>query len=173
MATKNNNSIVLDYLLWVWTFGGEVIDADGKVQVASPEATAALEFMVELMQERLAAPEIDRPDASRLFAQGASAFYFDAPVARTFARQFSGQGEAYDVNVLPIKTPVLAEGADPAAIQWGHVMAMFDVGDTSKDGAGGQVDDVSALRRRAGRLRRRSERAAGDHLGPGQRADHR
>ena len=125
LATKNNNSIVLDYLIWVWTHGGEVIDAEGKVGVASEQAKQALGFMTELMQERLAAPEIDRPDARRLFAQEASAFYIDAPVARTFARQFSGQGEDYDDKVLPIKMPVLNAGNTPASIQWGHVLALF------------------------------------------------
>ena len=47
------------------------------------------------MKDRLIAPEIDRPDARRLFAQGASAFYIDAPVRRgTFVRTFSGRGAA-------------------------------------------------------------------------------
>ena len=48
-------------------------------RVNTPEAVAALEFMAGLMEERLAAPEIDRPDARRLFGQGATAFYIDAP----------------------------------------------------------------------------------------------
>lgn len=125
MATKNNNSIVLDYLIWVWTFGGDVIDADGKPGVNTPESSAALAFMADLVKERLAAPEIDRPDSRRLFAQEVTAFYFDAPGAKDHIRKFSGQGEAYDVNVLPVKTPVVNQGADPVSIQWGHVLAMY------------------------------------------------
>lgn len=137
MATKNNASIVIDYLIWVWTHGGDVIDAENKPVVNSAEAKAALNFMADLMKERLSAPEIDRPDARRLFGQGASAFYIDAPQARTFARQFSGQGEAYDANVVPMKTPVAAEGNTPTSIQWGHVLSMFSTGSTGSTEADG------------------------------------
>lgn len=115
MATKNENSIVLDYMILVATFGGRVI-TDGKPTVNTPEAVAALTFATELVQERLAAPEIDRPDARRLFGQGATAFFIDAPVARTFARQFSGRGEEIDAAVKPIKGPVVAEGGTPVSI---------------------------------------------------------
>lgn len=134
MATKGNGSILLDFMTWTWVHGGSIIDASGKVVVDSPESRAALTFMVELMEERLAAPEIDRPDARRLVGQNASAFYFDAPQTRTFLRDFSGQGEAFDVNVLPMKTPVLAEGDESVSIQWGHLlMAFADDGTTSAD----------------------------------------
>lgn len=123
MATTNNNSIVLDYLVMVWAHGGDVL-VDGAPTVNSPEAVAALAFMTDLVADRLAAPEIDRPDARRLFGQGAVAFYLDAPQARTFARQFSGQGEAYDEFVLPVLFPVAEEGVTPPSIQWGHVLAL-------------------------------------------------
>lgn len=124
LATKNNNSILLDYLIWSWTFGSDVI-VDGKPMVNSPEGKATLAFLTELVQERMAAPEIDRPDSRRLFAQGASAFYLDAPVARTFARKFSGRDMEIDPAVKPIQGPVLNAGDTPQSIQWGHVIAIF------------------------------------------------
>ena len=130
MATKGNGSILLDFMLWTWVHGGSIIDASGKVVVDSPESRAALGFMVELMKERLAAPEIDRPDARRLVGQSASAFYFDAPQTRTFLRDFSGQGQAFDKNVLPMHTPVLNEGDAPLSIQWGHLLMAFAEGGT-------------------------------------------
>ena len=135
MATKNNSSILLDYLIWSWTFGADVIDAEGNADVNSPEGVAALEFMVGLMDDRLAAPEIDRPDARRLFGQEASAFYFDAPSAKNFAADFSGQGEEYAVNIIPMETPTLEEDGTPAAIQWGHVLVMFNEDNASADSA--------------------------------------
>jgi len=125
LATKNANSILLDYMTWVWIFGGDPLNADGQPDVNSPEAIAALDFMASAVQERLAAPEIDRPDARRLFAQGATAFYIDAPVARTFARQFSGRGEEIDPAVVPIRAPVLNAGDTPVSLQWGHVLVLF------------------------------------------------
>ena len=67
MATKNPDSILLDYLILAWTFGAEPIGEDGAPNVNSPEAVEALQFMTDLVSERLAAPEIDRPDSRRLF----------------------------------------------------------------------------------------------------------
>lgn len=134
-ATKNPNSIPLDFMLMVWAHGGRIIDESGKVLVNSPEAKAAMAFMTELMKSRLMAPELDRPDSRRLFAQGASGFYIDAPQARTFARSFSGRGEAADAFTLPMRTPVLKAGDTPRSIQWGHLVAAFK-GNAASDAAG-------------------------------------
>ncbi len=131
MATKGNGSIQVDFMLWNWVHGGQIIDEQGKVVVDTPESRAALQFMVDLMNERLSAPEIDRPDARRLMGQGASAFYFDAPQTRTFLRDFSGQGEAFDANVLPMKTPVLNADDESTSVQWGHLVAQFAEGGTA------------------------------------------
>lgn len=125
MATKNPASIPIDVLLWVWAFGGRIVQEDGTVTIASAEGRAAFEFLAGMMKDRLIAPEIDRPDARRLFGQGASAFYFDAPQARTFARSFSGKGPAADAFVMPAKTPVLKPGDTPKSIQWGHLLVLF------------------------------------------------
>lgn len=135
LATKNENSIVLDYLIMVKVFGGELISPDGVPAADSPEAVAALTFLADLMEQRLVAPEIDRPDARRLFAQGATAFLIDAPVARTFARQFSGRDAEIDAAVIPIAGPVLNQGDTPVSIQWGHVVAMFGEENAARDGA--------------------------------------
>jgi multiple sugar transport system substrate-binding protein len=134
MATKNNNSIILDYMIWVWAHGGQIIAEDGTVKVGSPAGKAALAFMADMMKERLAAPEIDRPDSRRLFGQGVTAFYFDAPQARGFLRNFSGKGEAFDPAIAPVKTPVLKAGDTPRSIEWGHVLIAFSPdGKLSKD----------------------------------------
>ena len=133
MATKNPNSILLDYLILAWTFGAEPIADDGTANVNSPEAVAALEFMAGLMEDRLAAPEIDRPDARRLFGQGASAFYIDAPQALSFARQFSGRDTEIDAAVVPMAGPVLADGDTPVSISWGHLLAVFGEDNASPD----------------------------------------
>src|SRR5207253_4832127 len=72
------------------------------------------------------------------FAQGASAFYIDAPQARQFARSMSGRGEAADAFTIPIKTPVLKAGDMPASIQWGHLVVLFKtpaVGGSDSPGA--------------------------------------
>lgn len=134
-ATKNPNSIPIDFMLMVWAHGGRIIDESGKVLVSSPEAKAAMAFMTDLMKNRLMAPELDRPDSRRLFAQGASGFYVDAPQARTFARNFSGRGEAADAFTVPMKTPVLKVGDTSHSVQWGHLVAAFK-GTAASDAAG-------------------------------------
>ena len=134
MATKNPDSILLDYLILAWTFGAEPIAEDGAPNVNSPEAVEALQFMADLVSERLAAPEIDRPDSRRLFGQGATAFYIDAPQALSFARQFSGRGEEIDAAVVPIAGPVLEDGDTPVSIQWSHILAVFGDENADPDG---------------------------------------
>ena len=143
MATKNPASILLDYLIFAWTFGAEPLAEDGTPAVNSPEAVAALAFMVGLMEDRLAAPEIDRPDARRLFGQGAAAFYIDAPQALSFARQFSGRDTEIDAAVVPMAGPVLEEGDTPVSISWGHVLVVF--GEDNADPEGEAVRWVEHL----------------------------
>jgi multiple sugar transport system substrate-binding protein len=125
VATKNPSSIPLDFMIAVWIHGGRIIDSSGKVLINSPEGKAAMSFMAGLMKDRLIAPEIDRPDARRLFAQGASAFYIDAPQTRQFVRSFSGRGEAADAFTIPMKTPILKAGDTSRSIQWGHLAVLF------------------------------------------------
>jgi multiple sugar transport system substrate-binding protein len=125
VATKNPSSIPLDFMIAVWIHGGRIIDESGKVLINSPEGKAAMSFMAGLMKDRLIAPEIDRPDARRLFAQGASAFYIDAPQTRQFVRSFSGRGEAADAFTIPMKTPILKAGDTSRSIQWGHLAVLF------------------------------------------------
>lgn len=135
MATKNPNSIPLDVLIMVWSNGGRLIDESGKVVSDSPETAAAFDFMTGLMKDRLIAPEIDRPDSRRLFGQGATAFYIDAPQARTFIRTFSGRGEAADKMVAPMKIPVAKAGITPVSMAWGNLVLFFKSGDSAKDAA--------------------------------------
>jgi multiple sugar transport system substrate-binding protein len=82
-------------------------------------------FLVDLIKNRLIAPEIGRPDARRLVGQSASAFYLDAPQSRTFLRSFSGQGPAFDVNIKPMQVPSAKAGDQPVSIQWAHLIISF------------------------------------------------
>ncbi|WP_342364283.1 ABC transporter substrate-binding protein [Terrarubrum flagellatum] len=133
MATKNPASIPLDVLIWVWSHGGRLIDEDGKVVSGSNETGAAFEFMASLMKDRLIAPEIDRPDSRRLFGQGATAFYIDAPQARSFIRTFSGRGPTADAMVAPMKIPVAQANLKPVSMAWGNLILFFKTGDAAKD----------------------------------------
>lgn len=54
LTMKKSHNLTSEYFQWLSTFGGSVIDADGKVILDSPEARQALEFYVSL---RKFAPE--------------------------------------------------------------------------------------------------------------------
>ena len=125
LMTKNNSSMTPDFQIWLWTFGGQLFDESGQVKVNSPASVRALTFMADLVKENLAAKDVDRPDARRLFAQHQAAFYADAPLARGFARNNSGQGPAFDANVASIATPVLKPGDTPQSMAWGHLLVLF------------------------------------------------
>jgi len=60
-----------------------------------------------------------------IVGQSASAFYLDAPQSRTFLRSFSGQGDAFDVNIKPMQVPVVKAGDTPVSIQWAHLIIAF------------------------------------------------
>jgi len=125
MTTKNNNSLSPDFQVWLWTFGGQLFDEKGKVLVNSAAGVRALSFMADLVKDGLAAKDIDRPDARRMFAQNQTGFYQDAPLARGFARNNSGKGSAFDANVLAMATPVVRTGDTPQSFAWGHLLTMF------------------------------------------------
>lgn len=125
MATKNNSDILVDFMTWEYVFGAHIIDPSGKVVVDSDASKKALGFLVDLMKNRLIAPEIGRPDARRLVGQSAAAFYLDAPQSRTFLRSFSGKGKDFDVNIKPMQVPSLKAGDTPVSIQWAHLIIAF------------------------------------------------
>lgn len=125
MTTKNNNSLSPDFQVWLWTFGGQLFDDKGKVLVNSPAGVRALGFMADLVKDGLAAKDIDRPDARRMFAQNQTGFYQDAPLARGFARNNSGKGTDFDANVVAMATPVLRASDTPQSFAWGHLLTMF------------------------------------------------
>ena len=128
MTTKNNNSLSPDFQVWLWTFGGELLGDKGEVKVQSQAAVRALSFMTDMVKEGLAAKDIDRPDARRMFAMNQTAFYYDAPLARGFARSNSGKGTDFDRFVAAVPTPVLKNGDPTRSLAWGHLLTFFGDG---------------------------------------------
>lgn len=128
MATKNNNALSPDFQVWLWTFGGHLFDNSGKVAVNSPAGVKAISFMAGLVKDGLAAKDIDRPDARRMFAQYQTGFYNDAPLARGFARSNSSIGDKFDALVIAMPTPVLHAGDVPRSLAWGHLLSIFSDG---------------------------------------------
>jgi multiple sugar transport system substrate-binding protein len=88
----------------------------------------ALEFLAGLVKDGLAAKDIDRPDARRMYAQHQTGYYHDAPLARGFARNNSGKGAEFDPFVWAMATPVVKAGDKPQSFAWGHLLTMFPQG---------------------------------------------
>lgn len=131
MMTKGSNLIASDFQLWLWAHGGSIFNDQGEITVNSQASVDALNFMKTLLDEELASLDVDRGAARRMFGQENAAFYFDATVARGFARDFSGMGEEYDKYVYPIETPTLTPEMQSHSMEWGHVLMMFN-NDTAK-----------------------------------------
>ncbi|MGH9862290.1 MAG: ABC transporter substrate-binding protein [Candidatus Acidiferrales bacterium] len=50
MRGAQGNPIVADFMPLLWAYGGELLDADGRPRLDTPEALAALEFMLRLAE---------------------------------------------------------------------------------------------------------------------------
>ncbi|MDV7105594.1 ABC transporter substrate-binding protein [Vibrio sp. TH_r3] len=134
MMTKGGSLISSDFQLWLWAHGGSIFDTDGNITVNSQATVKTLDFMKMLLDEKLASLDVDRGAARRMFGQENTAYYFDATVARGFARDFSGMGEEYDKYVYPIETPTLTPEMQSHSLEWGHVLMMIDNDGAKVDG---------------------------------------
>lgn len=134
MMTKGDDLISADFQLWLWAHGGSIFDENDKPVVNSEATVKTLTFMKDLVDRGLAALDVDRGAARRMFGQGESAFYFDAPVAKGFAEDFSGKGEAFVQYIHPILTPVEKDGMQSRSMEWGHLLVMLDTDAAKVDG---------------------------------------
>jgi multiple sugar transport system substrate-binding protein len=79
---KQFEGLVTNYLEFLWSNGGQVLDGD-KVVLNSPEAVEALQFMVDLVQKEKVAPKgvttYETEDSRRLFTEGKSVFVRNWP----------------------------------------------------------------------------------------------
>jgi multiple sugar transport system substrate-binding protein len=114
-----------DILFWIWTFGGSVIDANGKVTLGDAGSIAALEWYKSLLDRGLMAPEMDRFTARQLFSQGKVAFYDDAIVMRGIVTKDSPIANLGEL-IVPLSRPVLKLGDTPRALLWGHIVVVFE-----------------------------------------------
>jgi ABC-type glycerol-3-phosphate transport system substrate-binding protein len=116
-----------DIIPWIWTFGGTVIDQDGKVVLNDEGTVAAVDWYKSLLDRGLIAADTDRFDARQLFAQGRVGFYDDAIVARGLVTS-NAPDSGLEEYVVPVPRPVLNEGDEPQALLWGHIIVVVDDG---------------------------------------------
>jgi len=73
-AYPDGHNTVYDFFLQLWTHGGNLFDADGKVQITTPQATQALEFYRAILNDASAihpdARDMDSVKSGFAFAEG-------------------------------------------------------------------------------------------------------
>ena len=124
IATKEG-TMATDFQPWLWTFGGSILDKDGKVTLDNAAAKEATTWYKGLLDKGCIQMNITRFDARQLFANDKIAFYDDAISARGVAVS-NGLSEAdLPGKIQPMERPVLKEGDTPQSAMWGHLLVVF------------------------------------------------
>lgn len=79
-------------------FGGSIYDADGNVNVNTPEIVAAYDYYKHLAVNELTPTSAKLKDLRNLFSIGRLGMYMDESGARNVFRNLSGEGEAFDAK---------------------------------------------------------------------------
>ncbi|GAB3447293.1 type 2 periplasmic-binding domain-containing protein [Actinophytocola sediminis] len=113
-----------DILVWMQTFGSPLLDGD-QVTIGDDASVEAVTWFKKLYDQKLIAPDVDRFDARALFGQGRVAIYDDAIVGKGSVVKDSPDPELAD-KLDPISRPVLADGDEPQAQLWGHLIVVIE-----------------------------------------------
>lgn len=84
------------FLKTLYGFGGSILDANGKVNVNTPETVAAYKYYQTLTTENLTPQAAKLKDLRNLFAIGRLGMYTDGYYGKAVFRSLSGKGEAFD-----------------------------------------------------------------------------
>ncbi len=121
--TKDSGTTAPDFLVWLWTFCGNVFDNDGNCTLDNQQSIDALNWFKSLKDKGYIQEAMGRGDARILFKEGRVAFYNDALGAKgAIQNEKFGNIEDY---VLPMCNPVLKSGDLPQANAWGHLLVII------------------------------------------------
>lgn len=122
--TKDSGTAAPDFMVWLWTFGASVYDAQGKSALNSDKAVSALTWFNSLMQNGYIQKVMSRGDARTLYKEGRVAFYDDALMSKgAITNEAFGDISNY---AFPQVHPVLAKDDKPQASGWGHLLVIID-----------------------------------------------
>lgn len=113
-----------DILIWMQTFGSNLIDGD-KVTIGDEASVEAVTWYKSLYDKRLIAPDVDRADARNLFAQQKTAMYDDAIVGKDVVVKQAADKQLIN-QITPAPRPVIKAGDSPRAQLWGHIMVVVE-----------------------------------------------
>lgn len=95
LATKKLAGAGYCYLPWIWTYGGDLVNAQGEVTMDTPEVILALTETKELLAAEISPIGLEVNDLRNLFAQGQLGFLFDGDYGYLNFVQTSPKGEAF------------------------------------------------------------------------------
>jgi multiple sugar transport system substrate-binding protein len=103
---KQYEGLVCDFLEYLWGAGGEVLDADGRIAVDSPEARAALGVMRDLVYEHKLTPgyvtTFDEETSRRVFQNGEAVFHRNWPYVWLLGNQDDSPIKGkFGVTIMP------------------------------------------------------------------------
>jgi multiple sugar transport system substrate-binding protein len=115
-------TLTADFLPWLWTFGGEVVDSDGNVTINSPQAVECLDWIASLVEKGYVKMNLDRFDIRTIYAQKQVAFYHDAIMAEGIAATNEVPASELAETIKPMLLPVQKVGDTPQSSLWGHLL---------------------------------------------------
>lgn len=134
-----------DILIWMQTFGSQLIE-DDRVTIGDEPSVEAVTWYKGLYDKRLIAPDVERADARNLFSQQKAAMYDDAIVGKDVVIKQAADKDLIN-QIAPAPRPVVNEGDEPRAQLWGHLAVVVDGegADTASEFAKWATSDTEAV----------------------------
>jgi multiple sugar transport system substrate-binding protein len=120
---------------WLYNFGGQWFDKNGKAAVNSPEAVKLITWFKKMYDDGVFGPvPIDRETNRTLFMEAQLGFIGEGPWQRGIWRDRSGKGDAYDkewwLDTYPTK-----DGKPGKSIMWSSNCAIMKAAKHKKEAA--------------------------------------
>ena len=125
ISTENASNVSQDFQAWLWTFGGNVFDENGKVTINNENGKKTLEWLKRLKDKKYIQMAVDRASSRDTFGLNKAAFYDDSIVARGFQVEKGTPLEKMPNHLVPMDRPVLNKGDTPRTVLWGHYLVVF------------------------------------------------
>lgn len=125
ISTESAENVSQDFQAWLWTFGGNVFNSDGKVSINDENGVKTLEWLKSLKDKGYIQMAVNRAAARDAFGQNKAAFYDDSIVARGFQINKGFTMEEMAEHLMPMPRPVLNAGDTPRSVLWGHYLVVF------------------------------------------------
>jgi len=126
------------YLLspWLYNFGGNWFDEEGKSQIHDETGVELLSWLQKLARDGILGPTpVDREMARMIFARDQKVFIGEGPWQRGLWREQSGLGADFDDHWVVSLYPSMEKGEPGMGIVYEHVLGIFRQSDKKEEAA--------------------------------------